>query len=97
MLLDLTRWLYTFAERVFKGVSKLRRAGILSECSQPNVPRRDHLVLAANADLVRLAGRGLMLEYHEVYQTGTVFAYFMHLGVVGWAGDREWAGQQNGR
>jgi hypothetical protein len=38
-----------------------------------------------------------MLEYYEVYQTGTVFTYFMHLGVVGWAGDREWAGQQNCR
>ena len=66
------------------------------ECSQPLL-RWDRLVLAANADLVRLAGRRLMLEYYEMYQTGTVFTYFMHLGVVGWAGDREWAGQQNCR
>jgi len=35
-----------------------------------------------------------MLVYHEMYQPRVVFAYFMHVGVVGWAGDREWAGKQ---
>ncbi len=29
---------------------------------------RRHLLLAANRDLVRLAGGRLMLVYHEVYQ-----------------------------
>jgi hypothetical protein len=43
------------------------------------------LPLAANTDLVGLAGGGLMFEYHEVYRTRIVVAYFMHLGVVGWA------------
>jgi len=35
-----------------------------------------------------------MLIYHEMYQPRVVLAYFMHVGVVGWAGDRERAGEQ---
>ena len=54
-------------------------------------------LLAANGDLVRLSGRRLMLEYHEVYQSGVVVTYFVHIDVVSGAGDRERAGEKKCR
>jgi hypothetical protein len=54
-------------------------------------------LLAANGDLVGLAGRRLVLVYHEVHQSRVVIAYFVHIDVVSRAGDRERAGEQECR
>lgn len=51
------------------------------------------LVLAANRNLVGFASGRLMLVDHEVNQSGVVFAYFVHLDMIGWARDRERAGE----
>lgn len=66
-----------------------------SKTATPYFDRR--LVFATNSDLVGLAGGRLMLVYNEMYQPRVVLAYSMHIGVVGGAGDREWAGEEKGR
>ena len=51
------------------------------------------LVLATDGQLMSLTCRGFMLVDYEVYRARIVYSNLMHVGVVGWASNREWAGE----
>ena len=55
--------------------------------------QRWRLVLATDRQLMSLARRGFMLVDYEVYRARIVYSDLMHVGVVGWASNREWAGE----